>query len=344
MLDSSTADHTSDRQAVGKLGARLVGLRERAASIWSGSRIGHWCGKHQVGERFHAWWEGYEFVPRAAEPAAETPKSRAEPTLQPTTSGWPAPRLEVVQTLFGEGMIAPAEAGTLVKMIKPLGLNEKMTVIELGSGLGGLARVVATETGAYVTGFEPDAILAKMGMDISTKHGLSRKAAIKQAEVTVIDVRPKSVDAILAKEAMFTVVDKPTLFGAIRKALKPGGQLMLSDFMLAGEAPGAAVEAWGAKEPQPPHMLSVPAMRTALEELGLQVSITEDVTAEYRSAAISAFANLAERMTSGEIGERMCPWAICEGELWSRRLAVLASGEVKLIRLYARLPAVKELT
>jgi cyclopropane fatty-acyl-phospholipid synthase-like methyltransferase len=219
-----------------------------------------------------------------------------------------------------------------------------MTVIELGAGLGGLARVVASETGAYVTAFEADATLAKAGMELSTKHGLSKKAAIKHAPSTSVEVRPKSVDAVLAKEAFFTIEDKPALFGAIRKALKPGGQLMLSDFMLAGDASGPAITAWAEKEPLTPFLWSIPAMRASLEELGLVVSIVEDVTAEYRAAAIGAFANLAERINSGEIGERMCPWAICEGELWSRRLALLASGEVKMVRLYARLPAVKELT
>ncbi|HUN49694.1 MAG TPA: class I SAM-dependent methyltransferase, partial [Candidatus Sulfotelmatobacter sp.] len=284
-----------------------------------------------------------EFVAKAPEPRAK-PAERTEPVLIPTVNGWPAPRLEIVQTLFGEGMTAPAAEGTMIKMIHPLGLNEKMTVIELGAKLGGLARVVAQETGAYVTGFEPDETLAKAGMDISTRLGLARKAIIKQAPATSLDVRPKSVDAILAKEATWTIEDKAALFGAIRKALKPGGQIMLSDVVLAGDAPGPAVEAWAAKEPQKGYLVPINTIRTAIEQLGLQVSIVEDVTAEFRTAAIAAFAKLAEGMASGAIGERMCPWAICEGELWSARLALLDSGEAKMVRLYARLPAVKELT
>jgi len=343
MLDGTTADHATVKPAGNKYFARIVALRARATGSWSESRPGRWCSSRQVGARLRAWWEGYEFVVKAPTPIAKEPE-RSGPIEIPSINGWPPPRLEVVQKLFGEGMIAPAEAETMVKMINPLGLNEKMTVVELGAALGGLARLVATETGAYVTGFEPDATLAKAGMELSVKHGLSKKATIKQAEATVLDVRPKSVDAILAKEAFLTVADKPALFGAIRKALKPGGQLMLSDLMLAGDTGGPAVEAWAAKEPIKPYLLPITAIRTILEGLGLVVSIVEDVTAEYRAAAISAFSNIADRMTSGEISERMCPWAICEGELWSGRLALLASGEAKMVRLYARLPAVKELT
>ena len=344
MLDGTTADHAPGKAAGNKYIARLAALRARANSYWSESRVGRWCSSRQLGARLHAWWEGYEFVTKVPKAVDKGPERAGGPVETPTINGWPPPRLEVVQKLFGEGMIAPAEAGTMVKMINPLGLNEKMTVVELGAGLGGLARVVATETGAYVTGFEPDATLAKAGMELSVKHGLSRKAVIKQAEATTLDVRPKSVDAILAKEAFLTIEDKPALFGAIRKALKPGGQLMLSDLMLAGETAGPAVAAWAAKEPIKPYLLPIATVRTILEGLGLVVSIVEDVTAEYRAAAIAAFSDIAGRMTSGEIGERMCPWAICEGELWSGRLALLASGEAKMVRLYARLPAVKELT
>jgi cyclopropane fatty-acyl-phospholipid synthase-like methyltransferase len=343
MLDGTTADHASGKNAARRPSAGVAALRARANARWSKSRIGRWFGDRQIANRLRAWWDGYEFVAQPPQEIVEDAE-QSEPSLAPTVIGWPPPRLEVVQSLFGEGMIAPAEPGTMIQMIHPLGLNEKMTVVELGAGLGGLARVVATETGAYVTGFEADETLANTGMELSVKHGLARKAAIKQSPATVLDVRPKSVDAILAKEAFLTVEDKATLFGAIRKALKPGGQLMVSDLMLAGDKPGPAIEAWVAKEPQRPYLLPRIAFRTALEELGLQVSIVEDVTTEYRAAAVAAFANLAEKMTAGEISERLCPWVICEGELWAGRLAVLASGEVKMIRLYARVPATKELT
>ncbi|HYM32589.1 MAG TPA: class I SAM-dependent methyltransferase [Candidatus Cybelea sp.] len=344
MANGTTADSAEESAEPGGTTNAANGFRARAAAAWYATPIGRWWDERQINARVHAWWEGYEFQPSApkAKPAAKS--SKGEPSLAPTVRGWPVPRLEVVQALFGEGMLSPAQPEQLVKIINPLGLNEKMTVIEVGAGLGGLARVVAAETGAYVTAFESDPLLAKLGMELSTKHGVARKAVIKQAAATAFDARPKSVDAVLAKESLFTIEDKPTLFAAIRKALKPGGQFMLSDYMLAGDSQGPATAAWSADEPVAPHLMPIAKTRAALEGLGLQVRVVEDVTAEFRSAALAAFATLADRIKSGEISEGMRPWALCEGDLWSRRLTLLASGEVKMIRLYARLPAVKELT
>src|SRR5271156_2213607 len=126
MLDGTTADQVPGKAAGNKYFARVAALRARANGHWSESRIGRWCSSRQLGARLHAWWEGYEFVVEAPKPVAKAAVP-IEPGETPTVIGWPPPRLEVVQRLFGEGMIAPAEAGTMIKMINPLGLNEKMT-------------------------------------------------------------------------------------------------------------------------------------------------------------------------------------------------------------------------
>jgi len=295
-------------------------------------------------ERFHAWWEGYELAaaPETVEPV-ETRRS-GEKGPPPTVREWPKERLELVQSIFGEGMVGPGRAEDLLRMIKPLGLDEKMTVLEIGAGLGGFARLVTEDTGAYVTAFEPVPALVAAGNEISTRHGKGRKARILPAPKGHFEARQKSVDAIIGKEALFAITDKAELFSAVRKALKPGGQVTMTDYMLVGDPNSDEYQAWLASEPFTPDLLTPAVTRSRLEELGLEVRVLEDLTDEYRAAALSAFADYAEKIRNEAPDEYKSAWALSEGELWSRRLAILQSGVVKLYRLYARLPGVKELT
>ncbi len=298
--------------------------------------------------RLRAWWDGYVFDPaggRRRRLKMPAPKHHFEPletpldfSGPPTVEGWPPQRLAVVQALFGEGMIAPADPEALTKMTHPLGLAKEMTVVEVGAGLGGIARAIAAEADIYITGFEPDAELARVGNDISTKHGMGRKVRITHLPRGGLDVRPETVDAVIAKEALLTVEDKPTVFAAIRRALRPGGQLMMSEYMLVGDEISSLVAQWSHATPVPLYPMSVKATRAELEKLGFQVRIVEDITAEYDKGARKAFADMAQHIEAGGAAEHMAPWVLAEGEVWSRHLAALASGEVKVYRIYARIP------
>lgn len=300
-------------------------------------------------DRFHAWWEGYELARgggKAAKPAA---KPAAREHIPPTIAAWPEPRRLLIQELFGEGMTTPGGITAITHMIKPLGLNEKHTVVEIGTGLGGIARLVAKETGAYVFAFEADGDLVTAGTELSHKAGLAKKAQIRKMPAGDFEARPRSVDAIIAKEALIYVPDKKEVFAAMRKALKPGGQITLTDYLLVGDLGEPAVRQWQEGEPVPPNLLTPAGIRAMLEEIDLEVRVLEDFTEEYCTAALASFADYAHRLRQAAqspdgVDEERSAWLLSEGALWSRRTAALQSGAVKLYRLYARLPGMKELT
>ena len=300
-------------------------------------------------ERFLAWWEGYELsrAERKAEKNGRKPADRGP--VETTVKSWPEPRREIVQLLFGPGMISPDDPASIMRMIQPLGLNEKHTVVEIGAGLGGLARLVAKETKAYVFGFEADQDLVREGNDLSAKAGLTKKAQLKCMPPGEFEARPKSVDAIVAKESLLSVPNKSEVFAAMRKALKAGGQLTITDFMLATDSVSPAVEQWLDSEPVRPDLKTAADTRAELESLGLEVRVLEDISDEFSASTRAAFATMAHQLRldaaeHGEVNEDRQNWVLSEGGLWLRRLAALASGEVRLYRIYARLAGVKELT
>jgi len=310
-------------------------------------RLRRGLARYHLKDRLLAWWEGYEYRPpppeeEEAPPPAPAITASAEPFEAldaQAVRGWSDSRIALVQALFGDGFVSAGGEQAVRAMIKPLALDESMSVVEIGAGLGGVARLIAKETGAWVTGYEEDVALAAAAAEISTRLGLGRKAMVEQGCLTEARIRHHTIDAVVSKEAIYRVADKEALFAAVQKALKPGGQIMFKDFMLGERGGnGPALAAWTELEGRSLHFWEVDRTRAALKNLGFRVPIAEDVSDEYRHHVLEAFSELADMLRRGEVDEALRPWAISEGDLWARRVAALESGEVKVYRVYGNLP------
>lgn len=290
-------------------------------------------------ERLKAWWEGYDLVARRKQDEDEAPvRGPAGPIVMPQdVSGWPAQRIAAAQLMFGEDFTWPGEQQALDLLFKPLGLNEKMSVLELGAGLGGGSRLMAKSYGAWVNAVERDGGLAAAGNALSTKHGLARKAPVTFAEYNNMPVREKTIDAIVCRQALSTIEDQEALLGKLVTLFKPAGQLLVSDLTLADPSVAAdpAYEAWRAAEPSPVHLWDAGRIRTTIEKHGLEVRVTEDRTAALRAQVLGAFAETAGLLADKSVDPALRGWILWETELWARRLQMMERGLVAMHRIYA---------
>ncbi len=252
---------------------------------------------------------------------------------------WPPERLQVLQQLWGPEFLTVGGEEAIKELIHPFGLSSDMSVAEIGCGIGGGSRLIANETGAWVTGYEQSAILAKIGMEASITKGMKRKAIIEFADFTEIKSRPHSKDAVLSKEALFTVSDKDAAYETIAGLIRPGGQLMYTDLMATGpELDNPAVAQWQTREPRRPHLWQLSQVREKLESLGLEVRVAEDITQKYRTRALAGFNQMVEQVDSFRTDTSKLKWVILEAEIWFHRIAALDSGQVNVSRIYAMLP------
>jgi len=227
----------------------------------------------------------------------------------------------------------------ITELIHPLTLNSNMSVLELGAGIGGATRHIHKATGAWVTGLGNSVTLAKLGMEQSIMKGLQRKARVEHGDYTHLKVKPRSEDAVLAKEALFTVADKDAAFNSLLGMIRPGGQLMYTDFMATGrDLKNPAVAQWQAREPRRPRLWEMARTRNKLEAAKMEVRVTEDITEKYRKRAFVGFNALVEKVKEFREDTQRVKWVILEAEIWFQRLAALDSGEVNVSRIYARLP------
>jgi len=270
----------------------------------------------------------------------EDTRDKKEEAEAPKRKGpWPPERLQILQDLWGPGFLTVGGADAITELVHPLTLNSNMSVLELGAGIGGGTRHIHNETGAWVSGVENSVTLAKLGMEQSIMKGLQRKASVEHGVYTKLKVKPRSKDAMLAKEALFTVADKDTAFDSILGAIRPGGQLMYTDFMATGpELTDPAVAQWQTREPRRPHLWELERTRNKLEAAKMEVRVAEDITEKYRKRALIGFNSLVEKVKEFREDTERVKWVILEAEIWFHRLAALDSGEVNVTRIYARLP------
>lgn len=299
-------------------------------------------------ERFIAWWEGYDLaamLERARARAKGRRKSGGdEPAGDPRHANrkgkplWTATRIEVAEKIWGEGFATPGGTDHIPTLVKPLGLNPAMSVLDLGAGLGGSTRTMAKQYGAWVTGLEYNPVLAEAGMLRSHKAGLARQAPVQGFDQEKF-TWPKRVDAIFSKEMFFTVKNKDGMIDAIEACLKPRGQFLFTDYVLEkGKQPGRDFQGWMKNEPVEPLPWTVDQYSGALAQRNLEIRIAEDISDMHRVLILDAIQGLVQHLETVVMAPETKLAVVEEVELWARRVAVLSDG-IRVYRFYAMKPA-----
>jgi SAM-dependent methyltransferase len=112
------------------------------------------------------------------------------------------------------------------------------TVLDLGSGSGmdSFLAALATGPGGRVIGIDmTDAQLAK-ARRLSDERGVQR-VEFRQGYIEQPPVADRSCDCVISNGVINLSPDKPAVFAAAARALRPGGRLALADIVTAHQLP-----------------------------------------------------------------------------------------------------------
>jgi cyclopropane fatty-acyl-phospholipid synthase-like methyltransferase len=302
-------------------------------------------GRGGLFSRLHDWWEGTD--PNGVDGASEgydaldgdeqfeLDADAAGDGRENTARVWTKERIAAVQLVCGEGSSTPGGERIAKQALKPLGLNETMSVLVYGCQLGLFARATARETGAWVDGIDTEPLLVEEAVRLSMVHNLSKKAAIRQAGLDDKSIKDGSRDAVIAVEAFHRHPDLTTQLQGIVRVLKPTGQVLLVDFVSKTEGSTPALDLWRAYEPVPPTVCDVEELRKALKKFRLKVRITADITDEYVNYLTQGLQGMAKQLIKHPPESAMHLALLREVHYWGRRLAVLNAGDLGVVRMIA---------
>jgi SAM-dependent methyltransferase len=151
------------------------------------------------------------------------------------------------------------------------------TVLDVGCGLGGPARHLASQYGCEVTGIDLNQSFVDLATMLTGRTGLSNLVHTQQANALALPFPPASFDLAWTQHVAMNIADRHGLYTGIRTVLKPGGRLAIYD-ATQGEAGSPHFPVPWARDPACSFLLTPDAMRAALETAGFTILTWNDVT------------------------------------------------------------------
>jgi ubiquinone/menaquinone biosynthesis C-methylase UbiE len=161
------------------------------------------------------------------------------------------------------------------------GLTAGMRVLDVGCGLGGPARTLATEFGCRVTGVDLTTEFCQIARLLNERLGLGETIEIRNADALDLPVPDGSFDAAVLEHVTMNIADKQRLFREMRRVLRPGGRLALYEICAGTSRPEHLPAPW-AESPAMSHLVAPGEMRLAIEAAGFAIREWRDLSAVAR--------------------------------------------------------------
>jgi cyclopropane fatty-acyl-phospholipid synthase-like methyltransferase len=266
---------------------------------------------------------------RGLAPVADIPSAPAPRTR------WPNARIALAESLWGAGFLAPGGEEEALRLARPLGLTAAASLLLLGAGAGGPSCAIASRLGVWVSGFEADPQLAAAAAEHSRRAGLGRRATIEAWNPADPLFRRQSHHHAMALEPLRGARPEPVL-AAIRQALKPGGQLVMTELVAdAPLDPADPVAAdWARLECRDLALPSETTITRTLGRLGFDVRVAEDISDRHAHLASIGWRHLLARVEERPSVET-AGVMVQEAELWLLRLRLIHRHRMRLFRWHA---------
>jgi SAM-dependent methyltransferase len=162
------------------------------------------------------------------------------------------------------------------------GVSAGESVLDVGCGIGGPARHLASEMGAVVSGVDltPEfceaAVLLnrKAGLDIPIFHGSALDLPFDDA----------SFDVVWTQHVTMNIEDKASAYREMRRVVRPDGRLAFFD-VIAGDVQPIHFPVPWADEPSISHLVADAWMRRLVTAAGWSPRVWEDRTADVLAGA-----------------------------------------------------------
>ncbi len=170
------------------------------------------------------------------------------------------------------GLAATKELASLA------GIHQEMKILDVGSGVGGPARTLASEYGCDVTGIDLTEEFCLAAEMLTARVGLDDKVRFHCGSALEMPFDDESFDLVWMQNASMNIPDKEKLYSEVRRVLRPNGRLATQDVLSGTVTPLHYPVPW-AEEPSLSSMITPQELQEILGGLGLKQVVWNDVTA-----------------------------------------------------------------
>jgi ubiquinone/menaquinone biosynthesis C-methylase UbiE len=196
--------------------------------------------------------------------------------------------------------LAPVDAfhtrgrAATLEMAELAGLGTADRVLDVGCGLGGTPRLLASLYGCPVVGVDVTAEYVAVGNRLTDLVGLSPLVRLEQASALDLPYADGSFDVVWTEHVQMNVADKAGFYAEIARVLQPGGRLLFHDvFRGPGEEP--VYPAPWAEDASLSFLATQDEVRAILVDVGLTAETWLDRTPESAAWFAKAVARIAAK-------------------------------------------------
>ena len=159
------------------------------------------------------------------------------------------------------GLAATRELASLV------GLREGIRVLDVGSGVGGPARTLATEYGCDVTGIDLTEEYCLAAEMLTARLGLEARVRFHCGSALDMPFDDGTFDVVWMQNSSMNIPDKENLYSEVRRVLRIGGSLATQDVLSGPVEPLYYPVPWAA-DSSLSSMIGAEDLRNLLGQLG----------------------------------------------------------------------------
>lgn len=179
-------------------------------------------------------------------------------------------QLGALDQFHTRGLAATAELAQLA------GIAAGMSVLDVGSGIGGPARFLAATYGCRVTGVDISEPFVDAARYLTDRMGQSGQLSFQTASALELPFEDGRFDIVLLQHVAMNISDRARLYREIRRMLKPGGRFATFDVVLGVGEPHYPLP-W-ARTPATSFLLTIGATSEAIEPADFRILAWQDDT------------------------------------------------------------------
>lgn len=156
-------------------------------------------------------------------------------------------------------------------------LSPGTSVLDVGCGIGGPSRVLATRSGCRVTGIDLVGEYCRVATMLALRACRDRSVRYCQASALDLPFGDAAFDVVWTQHASMNIEDKRRLYGEMFRVVKPGGRLLLYDIVAGPGGPIHFPVPW-ARDPAISFLITAEQLEDELRAAGFDVTTWRDLT------------------------------------------------------------------
>jgi len=166
-----------------------------------------------------------------------------------------------------------------VRLAQLAQIKDGERVLDVGCGIGGPSRYLASQLGCQVTGLDFTAEFVALAEMLARRTRRADKVAYRQGDALDLPFPDGSFDVVWSQNAAMNIADRDRLYSEMRRMLTPAGRLALQE-IAAGPAGEPFYPTPWATDKSISFLSTPQSTRAALERIGFRVLIWQDTTEE----------------------------------------------------------------